>query len=254
MKTNLVLAFLCSISLTTFADDYVVGQLAPKKTVIVKSEVSGVVDQFNVDNGDTVTLASPLLSISKIDYSLNLELAKFDIDVKYAELETQEKQLLRYQSLLKSNGISKGNFEEQLRITNISRAQYSISKTQYKIAERALNKASLKAPFGGFVTQRSVEVGQFISVGDPLYTIADLTKLIVQFYLLETDFDQFQKGDNVNVYIPSTEQTLSGIVSTFSPVKQDNTPGFLVEVTLDNTHNQLYPGMEVYIHFNEVVK
>lgn len=254
MKKSLIVAILCSVSLNTFADDYVVGKLAPEKTVIVKSEVAGVVGQFNVDNGDTVTVESPLLSISKIDYSLNLELAKYDIDVKYAELETQEKQLQRYQSLLKSNGISKGNFEEQLRVTNISRAQYNISKTQYKIAERTLNKASLKAPFGGFITQRSVEVGQFISVGDPLYTIADLTKLTVQFYLLETDFDRFQKGDNVSVYIPSTEQTLLGTVSTFSPVKQDNDPGFLVKVTLDNTHNQLYPGMEAYVHFNEAVK
>ena len=76
----------------------------------------------------------------------------------------------------------------------------------------------------------------------------------MQFYLLETDFDQFQKGDNVNVYIPSTAQTLTGKVSTFSPVKQDNEPGFLVEITLDNTHKQLYPGMEAYVHFNEVVK
>lgn len=254
MKINLAFLIIWATSANTFADDYVVGQLAPEKVVVIKSEVTGIVEQFEVDSGDTVALKSPLLSISKSDYSLNVELAKYDREVKYAELETQEKQLQRYRSLLKNNGISKGNFEEQLRVTNISRAEHKISKIRYEISERTLNKATPKAPFSGIVTQRSIEVGQFISVGDPLYTIADLTQLTVRFYLLETDFDQFKKGDKVKVSLPSLAQDLTGVVSIFSPVKQYNEPGLLVEVTLDNTHNQLYPGMEAYVHFNEAVE
>lgn len=31
---------------------------------------------------------------------------------------------------------------------------------------------------------------------------------------------------------------------------QENDPGFLVEVTLDNTGN-LHPGMEAYVYFNQ---
>lgn len=95
----------------SFADNYIVGKRAPEKMVTIRSEVNGVVDSFNVDNGDNVSLRSPLLSISEKDYLLNINLAKYDLDVKKAELEMQEKQLQRYQSLFKKKGISEGDFE-----------------------------------------------------------------------------------------------------------------------------------------------
>ncbi|MGR6859750.1 efflux RND transporter periplasmic adaptor subunit [Aliivibrio salmonicida] len=249
MKKILFLSLFMMTSYS-FADNYIVGKLAPEKMVTIRSEVNGVVDSFNVDNGDNVSLRSPLLSISEKDYLLNINLAKYDLDVKKAELEMQEKQLQRYQSLFKKKGISEGDFENQFRLTQIGRAQYNMSKTQYEIAKRVLNKSTPDAPFDGVVTLRSVEVGQFISVGDPLYAIADLSKLKVRFHLLESDFEQFQKGDSVKVTIPSLEKNLTGIVTLFSPLMQENDPGFLVEVTLDNTGN-LHPGMEAYVYFNQ---
>ncbi|ARD24370.1 efflux RND transporter periplasmic adaptor subunit [Shewanella japonica] len=250
MNQTIVLLLLCLFSSHSLANNYLVGKLIPEKSVIIRSEVSGVVDSFQVDSGDSVSFNSSLLSISKADYSLNLDLAKYNIDVKYAKLETQEKQLKRYQSLLSSKGISEGTFENQLRLANISRAEHNISKTEHEIAKRTLAKATPHAPFDGVVTLRSIEVGQFISIGDSLYAIADLETLKVRFYLLESDFDQFKKGDKVKVTIPSIAQQITGQVSLFSPVMQENDPGFMVEVSLDNTNNQLHSGMEVYVHFN----
>lgn len=244
-----LLLCLCMISMNSFANNYVVGKLIPEKIVTVRSEVNGVVDSFNVDNGDEVSLGSSLASISKQDYTLNIHLAKYDLDVKKAELEMQEKQLQRYRSLFKNKGISEGDFENQLRLTQIGRAEYNISKTQYEIAQRVLDKSTPDAPFDGVITLRSVEVGQFISVGDPLYIIADLSKLKVRFHLLESDFQQFHKGDSVTVIVPSLDKTLTGRVTLLSPLMQDNDPGFLVEITLDK--GSLHPGMEVYVYFNQ---
>ncbi|MCL1047179.1 efflux RND transporter periplasmic adaptor subunit [Shewanella electrodiphila] len=251
MIKTAVFLYLCLFSTYSFASNYIVGKLIPEKSVIIRSEVSGVVDSFQVDSGDPVSLNTPLLSISHIDYGLNVDLARYNIDVKRSELEAQENQLKRYQSLLKSKGISEGTFENQLRLTNISRAEHNMSKTEYEISQRTLAKAAPQAPFDGVVTQRSIEVGQFISVGDSLYSIADFSKLKVSFHLLESDFDQFVKGDSVKVTIPSIPLQVTGKISLFSPVMQENAPGFAVEVTLENADNQLHPSMEVYVHFNE---
>ncbi|GHA56441.1 efflux RND transporter periplasmic adaptor subunit [Photobacterium aphoticum] len=251
MKKALSLLTLCLLSAGAFADNYIVGKLAPEKQVEVRSEVSGIVDSYQVDSGDAIKQGAPLLSISQQDYTLEADLAKYDLAVKKAERDMQEKQLIRYQSLFKKHGISEGDYENQLRLTHISRAEQQRSQTQYAIAQRTLTKAMPNAPFDGVVALRAVEVGQFISVGDALYTLADIHTLKVRFHVLESDFDPFHKGDTVQVTIPADAQTVTGTVSLFSPVMADNDPGFLVEVTIDNAQRQWLPGMEAYVHVNE---
>lgn len=252
-RTSLIpLLFLSSLAYAeSDYSDYVVGQLVPEKSVVIKSEVAGVVDYYRYDNGDGVTLGQELLSLSSGDYSLNVELARNELEVSRAELDIQEKQLKRYESLLKSKGVSASDVDNQIRVTNIGRAQFNVSNTQYKIAARKLDKATPDAPFDGVIINRAVELGQFISVGDPLFTIADMDRLKVRFHLLEMDFNKFSKGEKVKVEIPSVDQILDGTVTLLSPAFQNSEPGFLVEVTVDNGAGKLNPGMESYVYFND---
>lgn len=249
-KSALIPLFFLS-SIVHASNDYVVGQLIPEKSVIVKSEVVGVVDSYAYDNGDSVTQGQELLSLSSQDYALNLELARNELEVSQAELDIQEKQLKRYQSLLKSKGVSASDVDNQIRVTNIGRAQFNVSNTQYKIAARTLDKATPDAPFDGVIIDRSVEMGQFISVGDPLFTIADMDMLKVSFHLLEIDFNKFTKGEAVKVEVPSVNKTLDGTITLLSPAFKNSEPGFLVEVTVQNTEGLLNPGMESYVYFND---
>ncbi|GDY27156.1 hypothetical protein AHAT_30460 [Agarivorans sp. Toyoura001] len=251
MNKLLVLLPIYLLSSLALANDYVVGTLIPAKSVIVRSELSGVVDSYHVDNGDTVSREQPLLALSTADYTLNVALAKYQLDVSDAELKAQEKQLVRYQSLFKTQGVSASVLDDQLRVTGIGRAQFKVSETQYKIAQRTLSKSTPTSPFDGVVISRHVELGQFISVGDPLYTVADIDRLKVRFYLLELDFFKFSKGDRVKVGIPSINQSFDAEVSFTSPALQGSEPGFLIEVVLDNHNAQLHSGMTSHIYFNE---
>ncbi len=119
-RSVLIPLFLLS-SAAHAASDYVVGQLIPEKSVVVKSEVVGVVDSYRYDNGDVVTQGQELLSLSAEDYALSLDLARNELEVSRAELDIQEKQLKRYQSLLTSNGVSASDVDNQIRVTNIGR-------------------------------------------------------------------------------------------------------------------------------------
>lgn len=250
-KRSALIPFIFLSSIAHAANDYVVGQLIPEKSVVVKSEVAGVVDSYRYDNGDSVTQGQELLFLSSEDYSLSLDLARNELEVSRAELDIQEKQLKRYESLLKSKGVSASDVDNQIRVTNIGRAQFNVSQTQYKMAARTLDKASPHAPFDGVIIHRSIELGQFISVGDPLFTIADMDMLKVRFHLLEVDFNKFTKGEKVKVTVPSVKQTLNGTITLLSPAFQNNEPGFLVEVTVENANGKLNPGMESYVYFND---
>ena len=251
LKNITPLITLLLISPITVANDYIVGQLIPDKNVVIRSEVTGIINSYNYDNGDNVNLNKELLSLSEKDYELNVALAKYELDVSQSELEAQEKQLQRYQSLFKVKGVSTSDLDNQIRITNVGRAQYNVTNTKYEIAKRTFEKSTPAAPFSGVIVNRSVELGQFISVGDPLYTIADVSKLKVRFYLLEIDFNKIEKNEEVTVSIPSIEETYKGKVTLLSPAFNANEPGFLVEVTLNNLNEKLKPGMESHVYFND---
>lgn len=70
-------------------------------------EVGGVVDAYYKKVSD------PLLALSVEDSILSVELAKYELEVSQSELNAQDKQLKRYQSLYKSKGISVSDFDSQ---------------------------------------------------------------------------------------------------------------------------------------------
>lgn len=255
MKNTVLLTGLLFSSLVSAnpSGEYSIAPLLPEKQVVIRSQVAGIVDTYNFENGDAIKKGSPLLAISARDYTLNLNLAKFELDISKSELETQQKQLKRLQTLHKTKSISASDLDNQTRVTNISRDQRNVSNVKYEMARETMNKSTPRAPFGGVIVDRSVELGQFISVGDPLYTIADTQQLKARFHLLEEDFTKLKKGQRLNVVVPSTGATMVGSITLLSPSIQTDAPGFLVEVTLDNSSATLSAGMESRVYLSEEV-
>ena len=254
-KKLIFIVALLSISANTFAavlnNNYVVGQIVPAREVVIRSEVGGVVDAYYKDVADSVEKGESLLALSIQDNELSVNLSKYELDVSQSELSAQDKQLKRYQSLYKTKGISASAFDEQRRVTDVSRAKFNVTKTQFAIALRTFDKSTPDSPFNGIILTRSVELGQFISVGDPLYTVVDMSQVKVRFYLLESDISEVSKGDEVKVYIPSLKQTVTGKVTLVSPAFQAVDPGFMVEVNVQNPEGKFKPGMQAHVVFEE---
>jgi len=235
-------------SAMSMANDYVIGQLIPFRSVTLSSETTGVVDQFSKDVGDVVQSGEVLVKLSIEDNDLSVSLAKAQLNLSINELEIQNKQLVRYKKLYKSKGISISELDEQRRKTNSSRSQYEVDKIKLRIAQRQKDKSQLKAPFSGFVLTRSVELGQLIPSGESLYSLVDMTKIKVRFHLLESDVITVNKGDRVNVMIPAlNNRSVEGKVAILAPAFQSSDPGFLVEVLIDNNDGQLKPGMQARV-------
>ncbi|QFI39889.1 efflux RND transporter periplasmic adaptor subunit [Moritella marina ATCC 15381] len=235
------------------ADNYVTGQLVAARSVIISSENSGIVDEFNKDIGDKVQAGETLAKLSIADNVLNVELAQAELAVSLNELKIQQKQLQRYQALYNKNGISASEFDEQRRKTNTNKAQVEVDKIKLAMAKREQDKSQISAPFSGVILTRDLELGQFIPAGLSLYTLVDMDKVKVRFYLLELDVVSVNVGDAVTVTIPALKnKQLTGHIQILAPAFQTNEPGFLVEVLLDNSKHDLKPGMQARVQFIEL--
>ncbi|WP_261858723.1 efflux RND transporter periplasmic adaptor subunit [Photobacterium sanguinicancri] len=240
------------ISPFAMSEDYAMGSLVPVRSVTVSSEVTGIVDEFDKGVGDSIAAGEVLVKLSIADNALNIKLAKAELDVSLHELTTQEKQLQRFSSLYETKGISASDYDEQHRKTRLSRAQVEVDKIKLAMVQREKEKSEVKAPFSGLILKRNIELGQFIPSGEKLYTLVDMSKVKVEFYLLESDVMSTHKGDVVNVIIPAlNNKSVQGYVDILSPAFEAGDPGFLVEVIVDNTGSKLKPGMQARVKLAE---
>ncbi len=124
---------------------------------------------------------------------------------------------------------------------------------------------SALAPLSGTIVSRDVDVGDTVSPGQPLVTIADLDDLWVIANVDENVVRRVQPGQPVDIHVDATGENLAGIVefiipSTTSLVQQPNGSALVVAANTQDvpvrislakqTGPRLYPGLsvEVTIH------
>lgn len=75
----------------------------------------------------------------------------------------------------------------------------------------------VRAPAAGTIVHLSVLVGQRVTVGQPVATIADLKSLWVEAGIDQDSFHAVQVGQRADVYIPALDTTFTGRVTQLMP-------------------------------------
>lgn len=208
------------------------------------------------------------------------------LDAK-ADLDQKEKDLARYNDLYTKDEIpgqtrdqaetnvvrAKATYERQQEIYNelvegtrkeeiaVDRANLHQAHENVAMSQIRLDYTTLKAPISGVILVRQAELGEVVSPGTPVYTLADLDHIWVRVYVPETDLGRIKWGQQVSVgtdtYPAKRYHGRVSFISSeaeFTPksVQTDEervTLVYRVKVDIDNTNHELKPGMpaDVYI-------
>ncbi len=211
----------------------------------------------------------------------DIEAAKLSMLDAQADLEQKQKDYARYQALYEKDEIP--GQTRDLAATNVTRAQDIYERDQQiyneliegtRQEELAVDRANihqanqnvdlsrirlsytvLRAPFAGVVLVRQAELGEVVSPGTPIVTLADLDHLWVRVYVPETDLGKLHWGQVVDVHTDTyPDRIYHGRVSfisseaEFTPKsvqteKERVTLVYRVKVDVDNPNRELKPGM-----------
>lgn len=128
------------------------------------------------------------------------------------------------------------------------------ARTGVEQARAQLDKATLKAPMDGTITDISIREGELAQPGQPVITIADLSNLKVQ----TTDLDEFgaakvSVGQTATIRVNAfTDKTLTGKVSEIadqSVLLASGDVSYPVTIVLDAQDPDLRWGMTVKVEF-----
>ncbi len=140
--------------------------------------------------------------------------------------------------------------------------QVAVAQAQVNRAEAGLvalqvsqDQHAVTAPQSGWVVQRRVSEGEMAIPGQPLLTVADLSRVNLIVYVPEPDIDTVNVGQTVNVYVDAfPREPFAGTVTYISD-QAEFTPKniqtreerintvFAVKIRLDNEDQRLKPGM-----------
>lgn len=136
-------------------------------------------------------------------------------------------------------------------------AQTDQARAGLLMARDDVAKASLHAPFRGFVIVKDVETREFVQAGTPVLTLARLDRVWVRTYVPETQMGRVYLGQEAHVRSDSfPEKLYPGQVTYVSP-EAEFTPKnvqtkeervklvYRIKVSLDNPEQELKAGMPV---------
>jgi len=137
----------------------------------------------------------------------------------------------------------------------IARAQVRQAEANLRALEVQLEKATLRSPIAGLVTNRVAHVGELALPGAVLMTVANLEEVTLRLYIAEDKIGRVKVGQGVEVRVDSYPgEVFEGEVSYISS-EAEFTPKnvqtkeervsmmFAVEVRVANPEHKLKPGM-----------
>lgn len=111
-------------------------------------------------------------------------------------------------------------------------------------SNQSLTTYELKAPIEGTVIDRDGTLGEFASEAKPIFTIADLSTMWVDFAVYRQDFSKVRIGDAVSIEVGDGGPNISAKIDYLSPIGTSDTQSAVARATVAND-GRLRPGLFV---------
>jgi RND family efflux transporter MFP subunit len=195
--------------------------------------VSGKITERLVNVGDRVSPGAVLARLDPVDYQLAVTRAEADLSSAQKQVEISDLAYRRAQTLAAQNVTSQSALEQ----ATLSRDQAVSSRQSAESAlEQARNQVAysdLKSDQKGIVTTVSADVGQVVSAGTPVVTVAVDGEKEVQIAVPEMDVSHFQTGKQVSASFWSANAiALTGKVREVAQSADAQSRTFSVRVSL----------------------
>ena len=240
--------------------------LIPNQLVNVFSRVDGYIAKIYVDKGDLVKASQLLVEIDHTDYihalnqaKANLLSAKAKVVQQDAAVRNAALTLDRMQALIKDQFVSQQDLDTALvnrdaavALQDSLRAQVQQMTVALAQAETNLAYSYIRAPFAGYIAERNLDPGAYVSgttaststVSRGILSVHDVETVRTLIEVVEKDVPLVQIGQRADVRAEAyPNEVFEGRVTRIGQALNRATRTMTVEVDLPNKDHRLKGGM-----------
>ena len=209
------------------------GRTENKRTVVVKSEITGVVTERAVERGQRVEENDLLCQLADDDRSAAV--AEAEAVLRRATLEYEGSQRLQAKGLQSETAIAQAEASRAAAAAALKRARLNLERTR------------IRAPFAGLVEDIHANRGDYLSPGEQCVTLLDLDPMLLTARITERDVSTIDVGDTVRAEIAAGRE-VTGTVTFVGRQSDAMTRTYGLEATVDNEDYGLRSGMTATLY------
>jgi len=179
-------------------------------------------------------------------------------------LDLAEKNLRRYEKLVETGDISRAAYDQQKsqrdqlaeqyqalihqaqqNYAAVANAQAAVdaAQTQVLLAKRNLTYTVVVSPMAGYVSDRTADIGEYVSPQQKVATIVNLNPLRVRIDIPEQAIPQVRVGESVSASVAAyPDRNFAGHVARVSPSVTASSRTLTIEADVENPKAELKPG------------
>ncbi|WP_310613119.1 efflux RND transporter periplasmic adaptor subunit [Limnohabitans sp.] len=200
---------------------------------VIKARVAGELKEGAAREGDAVKAGDVLARIDPTEYQRRWQQAAEQAKSAQAQMEIARRQWNNNQSLVEQGFISKAAMDNSLASYVGADASYKAAIAGADVAHKALDDATLRAPFAGIVSGRAAQVGERVGIDAKIMELVDLSQLEVEVPLSPSESMDVRVGQVAALQVEDRKDTLGAKVKRISPSAQAGSRSVLIYLTLD---------------------
>jgi membrane fusion protein (multidrug efflux system) len=209
-----------------------IGTIAAVQGVNVSADLAGIVEKINFESGQPVSAGDILVQLDTRQEQAQLAAAEADRDLAVVNFN-------RLEGLVAERAIAQADYD---------RAASLQKSTEANVGEirATIERKTIRAPFSGILGIRQVNLGQYLSSGDPIVPLQALDPIYANFDVPQQYADQLRVGTGVRIASADVDGLqFTGRVTALNSVINETTRNIQVQATLANSQQKLRPGMFV---------
>lgn len=210
----------------------VIGTTAAVQGVTVSADLPGLVARIAFESGRAVRAGDVLVELDTKQEQAQLAAAE-------AQRELARLNFERMQALVVDGAISKADFDQ-------AAAEQKSTEARVGEIKASIARKTIRAPFSGILGIRQVNLGQYLSGGDPVVPLQALHPIYVNFGVPQQETARVHVGGAVRITADELSgAAFTGRVTAVDSVVNQATRNVQVQATVPNPDGKLKPGMFV---------
>jgi len=213
----------------------------------MSAQTAGRVAEVFFDVDDYVQPGMPIVRFTDVEQQSALRQAQAALAEARARQNQADGEFRRVSGLFEAESASKREYDQALAARDAARARVEAAGSSVDAAEQQLEYTLVRAPYAGIVTERHVETGEAVGVGQPLISGLSLEVLRVIVDLpqqVAAKVREYRKA-----YVLTDDGRIEATEVTIFPYAHSASKTFRVRLELPEGQFSLYPGMFVKVAF-----
>jgi RND family efflux transporter MFP subunit len=227
------------------------GEVRARHETPLAFRVGGKVIECKVNLGDTVRHGQVLARLEAADYQLATQSGAAGVAEARSTLTLTEAELVRYRNLREKGFVSAAVLDQKQAAADAARARLDAIQSAHTEQSRQLDYTTLSADNDGVISAYNCNVGQVVSVGQPILQLAQAAEKEIVIHLPESELQYFRPAAHFTVSLNAVPgKSYQGTLRELAAAADPATRTYAARIAVKKADAAMQLGMSATVEVN----